>query len=109
MLERKERHELIIFDFPAIIGVYLRNQPLNVNSHLELSLDDVNQTLRIYVAATVRIAAQSHIGIQRILFIRLVLEMALFADNSHELVDGDLGGVIGTGLGHHPLELGLCH
>ena len=42
MLEGEQRHELIVLDLAAIIRVDLGDEPLNINRHLDLRLNDID-------------------------------------------------------------------
>jgi hypothetical protein len=102
---REQVHELIVLDLAGAVLVDVLDELLNIDGHLELVFDDIDQTLSIDETAAVGFATHGHEGIQSVLFVASALELLLLGDNVAELGVGDLARVLGRRLGNHAVYL----
>ena len=103
MLEREETLKLVILNLSAVVLVDLGDQSFDIDGHLELFLDNINQLSSVNAARLVRIPSKRHIRIECVLLVRLVLEFSLLSNHSLKLGQTYLSGILRVRLGHHSL------
>ena len=82
---REEVSEFIVLDLAGTVLINILNKLLNVDGHLKLVLNYVNESLSVDSSITVFLATHRHEGIQSVLLIASRLILFLFCYNMSKL------------------------
>ena len=102
---RQKFLEFVKFNFTGAILVDFLDQGLDVDRHLELVFDRVNEHVGVYTAATISISAHGDISVEQVSIGGASFVFSLCLDHLFELEEGQLSRVVWIRFRNHSENL----